>query len=225
MLKRTTVLLLVLALAVSLCACSSTRENAEGQSSVEGSSTVDAAGAPSATEACTQYLEAVAAGNWERFTEVTGDKPTADELIDIRESLFDTTRPSTILKIFRLDVVRESGPTSVYEPLVVQRYGLGLRGLTIGVRRTRNGGWAVVSASPREVGKTEIAELKDELDAIPYAKPVIYLYPERPTDVEIRLDVDGTMQRSVPPYDERTHGWSVMADPSGRLTEADGRVY
>lgn len=46
------------------------------------------------------------------------------------------------------------------------------------------------------------------------AKPVIYLYPERETNVTINLDLDGFMTCSYPKYDE---GWHVTAFPDGRI--------
>ena len=54
------------------------------------------------------------------------------------------------------------------------------------------------------------------------AKPVIYLYPEEETVVNVQLDFNGTLTSTYPAYDE---GWSVTAQPDGMLTDASGREY
>ena len=54
------------------------------------------------------------------------------------------------------------------------------------------------------------------------AKPVIYLYPEKETEVSVRLDYDGTLTCAYPAYDG---GWTVTAQPGGILTDAEGRTY
>ena len=45
-------------------------------------------------------------------------------------------------------------------------------------------------------------------------KPVIYLYPEVPTEVTVRLDFNGRLTFTYPEYKE---AWRVMAYPDGRL--------
>ena len=55
------------------------------------------------------------------------------------------------------------------------------------------------------------------------AKPVIYLYPEEPMQVEVTLEYDGDLTCTYPAYNV---GWKVMALPDGTLTDAvDGKVY
>jgi hypothetical protein len=55
-------------------------------------------------------------------------------------------------------------------------------------------------------------------------KPVVYLYPETPTRVQVHIDVDGGLDVAYPrPSDE---GWIVDADPSGMLRDvATGRRH
>ena len=53
-------------------------------------------------------------------------------------------------------------------------------------------------------------------------KPVIYLYPEQETEVEVQLDYDGTLVCTYPEYD---NGWSVVAQPDGTLCDESGRTY
>lgn len=54
------------------------------------------------------------------------------------------------------------------------------------------------------------------------AKPVIYLYPEKETEVDVRLDYDGRLTVTYPEY---RNGWRVTAKPDGTLTDADGNEY
>ena len=54
------------------------------------------------------------------------------------------------------------------------------------------------------------------------AKPVIYLYPERETEVSVRLDYSGRLTCTYPDYNG---GWNVTACPDGTLTDAAGQNY
>ena len=54
------------------------------------------------------------------------------------------------------------------------------------------------------------------------AKPVIYLYPQQRTDVEVRLDYQGTLTASYPHYDGM---WRVSAAPDGTLADENGQSY
>lgn len=54
-------------------------------------------------------------------------------------------------------------------------------------------------------------------------KPVIYLYPEEETQVNVKLDYDGTLTSTYPSYE---NGWTVDAAPDGTLTDpSTGRQY
>ena len=55
------------------------------------------------------------------------------------------------------------------------------------------------------------------------AKPVIYLYPEKSTDVSVKIQCDGKLTVTYPEYG---NGWHVLAQPDGTLTDLkDGRQY
>lgn len=55
------------------------------------------------------------------------------------------------------------------------------------------------------------------------AKPVIYLYPEETTEVEVSLSYDGELTCTYPAYE---NGWRVSAEPDGTLTDRkNGREY
>lgn len=53
-------------------------------------------------------------------------------------------------------------------------------------------------------------------------KPVIYLYPEEKTEVNVQLDLDGEFLYTNPAYED---GWTVAAAPDGTLTDACGNTY
>jgi len=55
-----------------------------------------------------------------------------------------------------------------------------------------------------------------------YAKPVIYLYPEKETNVTVTLDCAGDLTCTYPKSDGT---WSVTAQPDGTLTDAEGQEY
>ena len=54
--------------------------------------------------------------------------------------------------------------------------------------------------------------------------PVIYLYPEEETEINVRLELDGGLKTTYPKYDEDS-GWTVTALPDGTLTDKSGREY
>lgn len=54
--------------------------------------------------------------------------------------------------------------------------------------------------------------------------PIIYLYPEEETVVNVQLSLDGNLTSSYPRYNEDL-GWTVTASPDGTLTDGDGREY
>ena len=53
-------------------------------------------------------------------------------------------------------------------------------------------------------------------------KPVIYLYPEKTTDVSVILTLNGDLTCTYPAYN---NGWTVTASLDGTLTDANGQTY
>ncbi len=53
-------------------------------------------------------------------------------------------------------------------------------------------------------------------------KPVIYLYPQAKTLVDVKLDYVGELVETVPQYND---GWTVTAYPDGRLVDGAGTEY
>ena len=56
------------------------------------------------------------------------------------------------------------------------------------------------------------------------AAPIIYLYPENETSVNVRLSLNGELTTSYPVYDP-ARGWTVKAYPDGTLIDKSGRKY
>lgn len=58
------------------------------------------------------------------------------------------------------------------------------------------------------------------------AKPIIYLYPTKTEDVNVRLKYDGKLVSTYPSYDNTIDGWRVTANPDGSLVnKADSKQY
>lgn len=63
---------------------------------------------------------------------------------------------------------------------------------------------------------------EDDPAGVLLAKPIIYLYPEEETEVEVSLDLSGNLIASWPAYGD---GWRVTARPDGTLIDQDGNEY
>lgn len=67
-----------------------------------------------------------------------------------------------------------------------------------------------------------VIRIQPEMEAVD-EKPVIYLYPEAPTEVSVRLTLDGKLSCTYPAYGD---GWkNFVAYPDGTLRFRDGREY
>ena len=67
------------------------------------------------------------------------------------------------------------------------------------------------------------AETPSIIGDIIYDKPVIYLYPEKTTEVSVKLDYAGELICTYPDYGS---GWNVIAQPDGTLTDLEtGKEY
>lgn len=54
-------------------------------------------------------------------------------------------------------------------------------------------------------------------------KPIIYLYPEKTTEVEVELAYDGKITTTYPKLP--SEGWKITASPDGTLIDENGRAY
>ncbi len=59
-------------------------------------------------------------------------------------------------------------------------------------------------------------------DDLTCAKPVIYLYPESETNVDVKLNFNGELTCTYPLYKD---GWSVRAMPDGTLYDVNDKEY
>lgn len=69
---------------------------------------------------------------------------------------------------------------------------------------------------------TPIPQIYDPNDGPLCYKPVIYLYPETACDVQVTLNLNGSLTCTYPRYDG---GWRVSAQPDGTLTDTAGQTY
>lgn len=54
-------------------------------------------------------------------------------------------------------------------------------------------------------------------------KPIIYIYPEKITSVQVKLDFKGQLDFTYPKYPQS--GWNVLAYPDGKLVDSLGKEY
>lgn len=55
-----------------------------------------------------------------------------------------------------------------------------------------------------------------------YAKPVLYLYPEKETDITVNFEKEDNLTTTYPKFKEE---WQVTAHPNGDLYDKDGKYY
>lgn len=59
-----------------------------------------------------------------------------------------------------------------------------------------------------------------------FYKPVIYLYPEKIQDVDVKLNYKGRLTITYPEYNQKLGGWRVRAHPNGKVINiSDNREY
>ncbi len=63
---------------------------------------------------------------------------------------------------------------------------------------------------------------EEEEDIVETLKPVLYLYPETETLVDVELSLKGELTCTYPAYED---GWTVTAQPDGTLTDGKGQSY
>lgn len=73
-----------------------------------------------------------------------------------------------------------------------------------------------------EADLTSIEQSDFELEPGVAYKPVIYLYPEKETEISVDLDLNGKLTCTYPEYNA---GWNVTAQPNGTLKDKDGKTY
>ena len=85
-------------------------------------------------------------------------------------------------------------------------------------------GWETVfKGELLSINAADAPSLGRQEDAMyPTLKPVLYLYPEEETAVNVELALKGQLTCTYPAYKD---GWSVTARPDGTLTDAKGQSY
>ncbi len=59
--------------------------------------------------------------------------------------------------------------------------------------------------------------------ATPLCKPAIYLYPQKPTEMNVKLNIAGKLTASKPSYDPEG-GWNVKAYPDGTIQQLNNET-
>ena len=81
--------------------------------------------------------------------------------------------------------------------------------------------------SPRTIDsvfvKDSITTINFQIHSENIRKPIIYIYPEKETEVNVKLDIKGKLTCTYPTYPKE--GWTVTAKPNGALTTKDGKKY
>jgi hypothetical protein len=67
------------------------------------------------------------------------------------------------------------------------------------------------------VKRIKICSIWEDTMQVIAMKPVIYLYPEKKTEVNVQLNFQGKLTVTYPDYNEKIHGWKVMAEKDGSL--------
>jgi CarboxypepD_reg-like domain len=66
-------------------------------------------------------------------------------------------------------------------------------------------------------------KLTVQIIEIELLKPIIYLYPQVPIDIDIQIKPNGTLTHTYPEHGSK--GWQVRASPDGTLKDAQNRSY
>ena len=80
----------------------------------------------------------------------------------------------------------------------------------------------VGAVAAKEIHERKNSEENSMFGGYDLNKPVIYLYPTKPTNVSVKLDLDGILSCTYPKYN---NGWNVKAMPDGTLYDTKGMQY
>lgn len=81
------------------------------------------------------------------------------------------------------------------------------------------------AAVPKSISSKNKLYVENFSDSFIAAKPVVYLYPETETEVNVKVDLpeNSIMAYTYPKYPE--NGWTVTAEPDSTLYDENGREY
>lgn len=86
--------------------------------------------------------------------------------------------------------------------------------------------WGTICTVSLHIEKGDQIELNVSIalhGQIELLKPIIYLYPEEKTEVEVKLIYDGKVTTTYPRYPK--NGWKMTASPDGTLTDKNDKEY
>ncbi len=114
-------------------------------------------------------------------------------------------------------------PNQTNKDLDLSKVSIDNNNLYVNVYTTYNPGTtALLVYISKDEYLNQTLSIKYENRIITTAKPVIYLYPEKETKVDVKLDYKGNLMYTYPKYN---NGWSVTASPDGMLKDNNGKEY
>ena len=142
---------------------------------------------------------------------------------------FEKTSDNGFLPVELGDMIFHFGPTlpdnaflQVYKAADCGYLWFRLEDRESGVVRQYHSSVFNISLSDFEKLESFLNGLEKNTEALA-GKPVLYLYPEQETDINVKLHFEGTLSVTYPAYE---NGWVVRAYPDGRLINyADGQEY
>ena len=178
-------------------------------------------GARTFGDAAQAYLNAVAKGDTAGYAAATGSTTSTSALAFLRRELFGSSSPTGTFDL--VTTSKQTAGKSIVLKAVAYKFfdrqgtdfpEVPLHPLFILASNNSDRSWFVLDAVPRRREAHDSDFLRNYC-----FKPVILLYPPRPTHVRVHLDLDGHVTVSDPPYDVASHGWTVVAQPSGQLLD------
>lgn len=129
----------------------------------------------------------------------------------VSQNMMDNAEINLLKKIN--DYIAENSDSPIFD--IDERFYLDLDNGTLRLKAT------IALSGQSGITFSEIIDVDPDYET--WDKPVIYLYPEVPTDVSVKLDVNGKLTFTYPAY---TDGWKVTAYPDGTLVDrATGKEY
>lgn len=135
-------------------------------------------------------------------------------------------------------IFEDTGEAAAFANVYIQELGAGttadfdgnfhLRNLEPGkyTLSVRYNGYRDFHLDSVEVKEDHILKFKKDLVLESYnvqlEKPIIYLYPDDTTDVNVNLILNGELSHTYP---KSSGEWNVKAYPDGKLTDKNGREY
>ena len=74
-----------------------------------------------------------------------------------------------------------------------------------------------INKKPKDESPIDLRDFKEGI-----GKPIIYLYPQKETVVALKVNFNGKIKTTYPPYKSE---WRVIAKPDGKLFDNKGREY